>query len=277
MHCHVSPCILPRWGSAVDVARAATVLHYAGIVLCAHHASTFREAALTGQVTEGVRVIGSITLNRACGGFDPDCVRLHLSAGVRLFSLPTFDAPAHIRKLGAGRSLKGEVVKGSSDRGVAMLDGGSVREDLLRVLDLLAAHHAVLYSGHVDTEELEAVAAETAVRELQLVINHPFFLASPEPSFWDRLPGSIRVQFAAVNDPTDPRLPPIGKVVDVTRRIGPNRCMLGSQASAPVHPLERIDQFCLELGLAGLSEAEVETMASSAPSVFVERFLARDP
>jgi hypothetical protein len=275
MHCHVSPCLIPRWGTAIDAARSAQTRGFAGMMLFAHHASTYREAALAEQAIPGIRVIGGVTLNRVCGGLISDCVRIHLASGVRLFSLPTFDALAHIRVLGAGRSLAREIVHGSVEQGISLLDGDVLHDAVLRVLDLLASHGAVLCSGHIGTEELAAVVPEVCARSLPFVINHPYFLAHPSPAFWESLPPAVYVQFAAVNDAHDKRLPPIGAVLEVVSRIGAHRCMLGSQASAPTDPLRRIDDFCLELVGAGVPAVDVETMASTTPRSFVGAFFPR--
>jgi hypothetical protein len=275
MYCHTAPCLLPRWGTASEVARSALTRRYSGIVVLAHHAPTHREAMMAEAVNPGVRVIGGVTLNQVNGGLSPHSVSVHLKAGIRLFSLPTFDAAAHVRALGSWHSLKGQLIEGYTGEAMEMLVNGRVRPDLLQVLDLIAKHKAVLCSGHIDTQELEAVVCETARRDIATIINHPYFLAHPTPAFWGALPPSTYVQFCAVNIPQDKRLPPIEAVAGIVAQVGAHRCMIGSQASASTDPLKRIDDFCLELHEVGLSDADIQIMSAGGPQAFVDKHLPR--
>jgi hypothetical protein len=276
MHCHTAPDLLPRWGNTVDVARACSEAGFAGLSIFSHHATTFREAHIAEQEAPGVRVVGSVCLNRVNGGIDAGAVTIHLAAGIRLFSLPTLDANAHVGRYGAWTSLKGPLAPSPGGAGLTIINKhGGLTEQANRVLEQLAEADAVLCTGHIGTEELLALVPAAHALRLTLIINHPYFLAHPTVEFWASLPETAFVQIAAVDDRRDTRLPSLKSITTMIEALGPERCMLGSQASAPTHPLQQLLWFQNALEDSGVSKSAVDCMARRTPGGFVETFLPR--
>jgi hypothetical protein len=148
-----------------------------------------------------------------------------------------------------------------------------LRAEVLEIIDEVAAAGAVLCTGHISFNELDALVRAAVPRGAKLVISHPYFLASPPPEWWRSLPrDGVWVQFAAVDDPAVPRLPRIEQVVETLRLVGAHRCVLGSEARAPTHPLRQVIWFCERLRAMGVPAADVEELSALTP----QRLFASD-
>ena len=266
-YCHTAPCVLPRWGSALDVAAEAAAHGFAGLVLQSHHEGTTGRAAAAAQITPGMSVLGGVTLNDYCGGLSAKTVRAHLLAGACVVWLPTTDAAAHALLLGGtGRSTTGAFDPSDRSTGICILDDGELKPAVIEVLDALAASGGVLCTGHLSIEEIDALVGPARRRNIPVVINHPYFIMHPTDEWWSRLPGDgVFVQFAAVDSSLDPRLPSLDQVCRALRILGPDRCMLGSEARAPRNPVKQLIGFCRTLEAAGVPARDVRTLACRTP------------
>jgi hypothetical protein len=266
-YCHTAPCVLPRWGSAIDVAADATACGFTGIVLQSHHEGTGGRAAAAAQSIPGVSLLGSVTLNDYCGGLSAKTVRAHLLAGTRIVWLPTTDAAAHARRFGGtGRSTTGAFDSSDQSAGISILSDGRLCRAMIDILDVLAGAQGVLCTGHLSLKEIDALIGPARDHGVPLVINHPYFIIHPTDEWWNRLPrDGVFVQFAAVDGSPDSALPSLGQVLRVLRIMGPSQCMLGSEARAPVNPVRQILDFCGALEAAGVSARDVQTVACRTP------------
>jgi uncharacterized protein DUF6282 len=266
-YCHTAPCVLPRWGSAVDVAAEAAAHSFGGVVLQSHHEGTLGRAAAAAQAVPGIRVLGGVTLNEYCGGLSVKTVRAHLLAGARIVWLPTTDSAAHAKRFGGtGRSTTGAFDPSDQSPGIGILAGDDLEPTVVEVLHVLAASGGVLCTGHLSMEEIDALIGPARRLRVPLVINHPYFIMHPTDEWWERLPSDgVFAQFAAVDGSADFRLPPLDRVRRAMSILGPARCMLGSEARAPVNPVQRLVEFCRTLEAAGVSKRDVEIMACDTP------------
>jgi hypothetical protein len=275
-YCHSRPCLLPRWGSAIDIAKAAAELGLAGVVLQAHHESTHSRALAAAQVVPEVRLIGGLTLNSYAGGLSVAVVRGALLAGARVFWLPTLQSRAHVAAVGAGRSLSSRFDPHDLGPGLSILDDGVLSSPVLQILDLLGEAGAVLNTGHAAQTEIDALIPAAVDRGVVVVINHPYFLIHPACSWWRRLPQSgVYVQLAAITQAGRhlPGLTDARQVIDV---VGPQRCVIGSESGGGTHPLRQIAAFCAGLVGHGLTPAEVRTMLRDTPAELAGYVLAAE-
>lgn len=269
-YCHTAPCLIPRWGDATDVAREAERLGFEGLVLQSHHENTHGRAQAAQSAVAGVRVLGGPTLNRHVGGLSARSVRAALLAGARIVWLPTLDARTHVESFGAGMSLGGPYDPDDRDPGLDALDGaGGQPSELEQIVRLLGRHGAILCSGHAGAREIHALVELTGSYGVTFVINHPYFVFRPDHGWWNRLPEHVFVQIAAVAHADDPRLPALDDVLEVIRRVGADRCVLGSEAKAPTHPLHQLLDFCDVLRSRGVSAGEVQVMIGDTPRALV--------
>jgi hypothetical protein len=265
-YCHSRPCLLPRWGSAIDIARAAAELGLAGVVLQAHHESTHSRALAAAQVVPQVRLIGGLTLNSYAGGISVPAVRGALLAGARFFWLPTLQSRAHVAAVGAGNSLSSRFDPADSGPGLSILDDGRLSTAMLRILDLLGEAGAVLNTGHAAQAEIDALIPAAADRGVVVVINHPYFLIHPAPSWWQRLPeAGVYVQLAAVTG-SGPHLPSLAQARQVVDAVGAHRCVIGSEAGRGTHPLRQVAAFCAALIQHGAAPGDVWEMLCETPA-----------
>jgi hypothetical protein len=275
-YCHSRPCLLPRWGSAIDLAGAAAKFGFAGVVLQAHHESTHSRALTAAQVVPEVRLIGGLTLNSYAGGMSVAVVRGALLAGARVFWLPTLQSRAHVAAVGAGRSLSSRFDPHDCGPGLSILDDGVLSIPVLQILDLLGEAGAVLNTGHAAQAEIDALIPAAADRGVVVVINHPYFLIHPARSWWRQLPRSgVYVQLAAITQ-VGPHLPGLTDARQVVDAVGPQRCIIGSEAGGGTHPFRQIAAFCAGLVRQGLTSAEVRTMLCDTPAKLAGHVLAAE-
>jgi Family of unknown function (DUF6282) len=277
-YCHSRPCLLPRWGSAIDIARAAAALRLAGVVLQTHHESTHSRALAAAQVVPGVRLIGGLTLNAYAGGLSAAVVRGALLTGTRVFWLPTLQSRVHVAAVGAGYSLSSRFDPGERDPGLSVLDeDGALSRPVVQILDLLGGAGAVLNTGHAGLAEIDVLIPAATERGVVLVINHPYFLIHPAPSWWQRLPQSgVYVQLAAITQ-AGRHLPSLANARHVIEAVGPHRCVIGSESGGSTHPLRQIAAFCAALTQDGLAPGDVQAMLCDTPAELAGHVLAREP
>jgi hypothetical protein len=262
-YCHTSPCLMPRWGSALDVARAAARDGFTGIVLQSHHESTGSRAAAAAQVVPGVAVIGGITLNRHVGGISAIAVRSALRTGAGVVWLPTVHSTEHIRQIGAGRSLSGRFDPVDSYPGLAITRSGQPTAAMMAVLDEIATFNAVLSTGHASQREIDLLLPHAADRDITMMINHPYFLFRPSDGWLRDLPEIAFVQLAAVTEVAD-FLPLIDDAVRVIDLMGPGRCVVGSETQRNP-PTTQVVDFGGALIAAGVSTEAIRAMLSETP------------
>jgi len=71
LHIHSAPCLFPRIGDDLDLARHAAEANLSGILLKSHFESTVGRAALVRKVMPAVGVFGGLVLNGFTGGLNP--------------------------------------------------------------------------------------------------------------------------------------------------------------------------------------------------------------
>ena len=270
-YCHTAPCQLPRWGNATQVAREAAAAGFAGVVLQTHSESTTGRASAAAEAVPQVSALGGITLNEFVSGISVKSVRAQIAAGAAFVWFPTIDALAHVTALGGpGRTLSGVHDPLDMTRGITVIDAdGGLTSAAMAVVDAVADQPVLIGTGHLSLDEITALTAVTAARNVRVVINHPFFLARPDTAWWRRLPSNAVVQFAALADSHNPMLPPIERVLEVIGLIGPERCAIGSE-SKTVNPVDAIVTFGRQLLACGLDEQSLRTMLTHNPNRYRE-------
>jgi hypothetical protein len=174
-HIHSAPDTVPRAQDDIDLARTAAAAGMRAIVLKSHHFCTADRAILAGK-SASITVFGGLVLNAtSCGGINPEAVRVTLQIGGRFVWLPTVSAVNHlnyVRRNGVSAHVRSLT---HSDVSVQVLDSrGRVGSPLESVLKLIAAHDAVLATGHISVEETRLVvrrALELGVK--RIVVTHP--------------------------------------------------------------------------------------------------------
>ncbi len=265
LHVHSAPCVLPRKGSDLEIARHYADAGYAGFALKAHCESTVGRAAAVAEAT-GLEVWGGVVLNRAAGAIDPHVVEAALLTGGRLVWMPTIDAAGH-----ALAGLPRPALGTRADLAIPPLDRSS-EPAVLAILRAIAQADAVLATGHLTAAEVEwlvPAALEAGVR--RIVITHGSWLV-PALSTQRllRLAGlGAVVEITAIQllDGSSTA----AQLAELARQLGGGRCVLTSDAGQPANdwPPQVLAALVSALVANGLPEAEAEQMVTTTPRALV--------
>jgi Family of unknown function (DUF6282) len=274
LHVHVGPDVPTRVIDDIDLAQRCLELGLAGFGLKSHYTSTAERARVVSKSVPGVRVIGTLTLNRAVGGMNPIAVEIAAREGARIVWLPTFDSPAET----AGRvepqpgvhvpiwaKLQHELRAMGMDVGAVRVrgDDGALLPETRQVLETIARHGLVLATGHLGRDDAFAVVdAAVGAGVERVVITHPEF-PSQDYSIDDQ------VALADKGCLFDRCLstPLSGKttwdhVIDGIRAVGLERNVFSSDFGNPDYPPveDGLAMWAETLLEAGFAEDEVRTM-----------------
>lgn len=275
LHFHPYPCLIPRIGDDVDVARDAVAHGFRAIQIKCHHESTVSRAYLTRQLVPELEVFGGIVLNTYVGGLNPAAVYAHLHLGAREVWMPTIDAWNHGRVY--GRTGSYNVQGGGRDAGEGIRivdDGGKLKPEVFEILDLIAEHDAILGTAHVSLPEIDALVREAVRRKVQkILITHPFFQVVRMPvetlAEYTRMGATAEWGYCTVSPQWHDAT--IQEVAEGIRRVGAERSVLMSDAGQRHNPLpaESLRVFAQGLFECGVPEADIRTMACANPAALL--------
>lgn len=274
-HLHVGPDIVPRALDFLDAAREAAAAGMAGIVFKDTGQPTVDRAHAARMVVPGIAVYGGIVLDHAAGGINPVAVERCLKLGGRFVWMPVVDA-LHTTRLWAAGTLR--VVSPPSPirrEPISLLDGdGELTEDTRAVVALIAAHDAVLATGHIAPAEalaLVAYARQAGVR--RIIVNHPSagsVGASPAVQRELAAMGALQEHCFAQTTPGIEGLP-VAEIAAAIRAVGSEHCLLATdlgQAFNP-RPVAGLRLFLAQLHAAGIPMDDLRRMTRDNPARLV--------
>jgi hypothetical protein len=274
-HVHVAPDVMKRRIDDVDLARRFADVGLAGFVLKSHYVPTAERAEVVRKVVPGVRALGAITLNGSVGGLNPSAVEIAGRQDARVVWMPTVDSrnqrdsraedpPGAKPPMWA--ALQDDLrAAGIEPPAVEVVDEeGAVTSAVRDVLTVVVEHGMTLATGHLNAQEIVAVAEAAFDAGVRcVVVTHPEFTSQ-------RLPVEVQQRLAARGALLERcfTTPHTGKVswrrlLDTVRAVGPAHSVLSSDLGQPFNPP-------VEDGLAlmadtlledGFTEAEIQAMA----------------
>ncbi|RDJ23147.1 hypothetical protein DWF00_21090 [Bosea caraganae] len=184
LHCHSGPSLMPR---SLDSATALEEAAQAGMraVLVKDHfygATPLVTQLQTLFAARGVTLLSGVPLNNSMGGLNRFAVAHGLNIGARYVWMPTLSAANHVAYERGKLDPKGNFPRPTKAmpeaEPLSVLDGaGKLREELGPILDLIAAHDAVLSSGHLNIREIWPLFEEAKRRGVtRMVTNHPTYI-----------------------------------------------------------------------------------------------------
>jgi hypothetical protein len=187
LHTHVGPDVIPRRVDDVTLARRFAEAGLGGFALKSHYTSTAERAQVVGGLATGVKVVGTLTLNRAVGGMNALAVEIAAREGAGIVWMPTVDSPAETagrREPGPGDRVPQWARIQHELRGLGLSvepvrvagDDGVILPETRDVLRSVARHGLILATGHLDRDDTFAVvdaALEEGVE--RIVVTHPEF------------------------------------------------------------------------------------------------------
>lgn len=260
LHIHSAPDVFPRTVDGVQAARNALSAGMSAIVLKSHSVDTAARAEMVRELT-GFPTFGGVTLNFPVGGINHHAVIETVRQGGRCVWFPTVHAANFVPRAFLSPMLK-TIVPENTD-GLTVLEGERLNVDAEQVLDAVAEHDLLLFSGHLSVAEIDALFGGAAKRGIErMAVNHveqPFMGADPE--LLHRL-----VSYGAYFEITKGGT--VSERVDLIRTLGVENCYLatdGGPMSEPI-PTDAMVAMLNELGAAGFSEAELHYMTRSVPA-----------
>jgi hypothetical protein len=268
---HADPCLLPRLGSDLQLAREAQAAGMRALVTASHHESTVGRAQLVGRELPGFTCLGGLVLNGYVGGLNVQAAEAALASGGRFIWMPTYDALAHARVMGGtGVTGSGGVVGAGRSPGLTVLDAAGRLEPTVReIVSLCRQYGGILGTGHTGPDEVAALAAEASDQGVPLIVNHPFFILTAPLSFYREMAErGAWIELSALVVLTNPPHATPAQFVELIQAVGPSRCVMGSDAGSRRHPrpTEALRVFAWRLVGAGLSSADLRAIMVTNPA-----------
>jgi hypothetical protein len=282
LHCHSGPSLMPR---ALDSATALEEAAAAGMrcVLVKDH--FYGATPLVTQLQtlfdgRGVTLLSGVPLNNSMGGLNRFAVAHALNIGARYVWMPTLSAANHIAYERGKLDPKGNFPRPSKampePEPLSVLDdAGRLREEVGPILDLIAAHDAVLSSGHLNIREIWPLFEEAKRRGVtRMVVNHPTYIIGASLADIAALVGmgayiehSIGM-YVPVTTERNVRLEELRGVIEAA---GVARTFFGSDLGQRVngHPVLGFRHMVSALLTLGYSDADITAMTSTNAAALV--------
>jgi hypothetical protein len=278
VHVHSEPDLFPRIADDVGVARHAASLGLRALSLKCHSERTTSRAYMAMQQVPGIQVVGGIVLNRAVGGINPAAVEAALQLGGKHVWMPTVDAANHARTFGSTGvyDKQARTVAKVEDRGIEVFeDAGRPIDGLIDVLDLTAQYSAVLSTCHLSVPEIKLLVRTARERGVEkIMITHPFFRVPnlDLEDLADLVGQGAYAEFGYCTVSPMWNHAPLTRVVDAINQLGPERCILMSDAGQRHNPMpaECLRVFAQSVFESGISEEGVERMIKDNPLDLLE-------
>lgn len=242
LHVHAAPDgNQPRRMDALEVARCAYEAEMGGFVLRSQDYNTAPLTYALNQMYPGLNVLGSITLNSAVGGINPDAVQVAAGLGAQVVSMPTQDY----------------------NRSRVTDYNGNLTAGVRESLEIITAYDMTLVSGHISPSE--AIALFTGAKDagIERLIATPHTLAGATPDEQHciiALGAYAEFAFLACM-PSQATMTPL-QLVKTIRAIGARHCIittaLGQWQNPP--PAEGMRMAIAALLASGMPPAEVSTL-----------------
>jgi len=278
VHVHSEPDLFPRIADDIGVAAHAAQLGLRAISLKCHSERTTSRAYHTQKAVPGIQVVGGIVLNRAVGGINPAAVEAALQFGAKHVWMPTVDAAHHARTFGSTGAYdkQSSTIADSSDTGIEVFSAdGTPIDGLYDVLDLVAAHSAILSTCHLSVPEIELLVRTARERGVEkIMITHPFFkVPGLDLETLKRLVAQgAYAEFGYCTVSPMWNHAALTRVVEAIRAVGPEHSILMSDAGQRHNPMpaEALRVFAQSVYESGIDEDDVSKMIRDNPLDLLE-------
>ena len=257
LHVHAGPDpSQDRRLDALETARQAYEAEMGGFVLKSHDYPTAPLTYALNRMYPGLMVAGSIALNEAVGGLNPEAVLVAAKMNAKVVWMPTFSSDYYRRRQGRGA-------------GITLLDdAGKLCPEVHDILDIIGQYDMTLASGHVSPSEAIALFKEARAKGIaRMIATHPAGIASmDEQKEMASLGAYLEYTFLACM-PSRRSMTP-DELVGTLRALGVDNCVVttdfGQWMNPP--PAEGMRMAIAALLEAGMESEEVSTLVKVNPS-----------
>jgi len=269
-HTHSDPDNVPRRYDALQVVKDAKAAGMAGVVLKNHEMPTTQLAYVVSEVVPGIRVWGSIVLNRSVGGINPDAVLQQATVKghfLKVVFMPTVDAENR-KNLAAQKPY------------VPISKHGVLLPETVEVLKLIEKYDLVLATGHIEPEDALLVVSEAHKMGLRRVlVTHPPLQNTTIEQMRQEVKDGAYLEFigntilpideggSPTTVPVSPRRKPQEWAADI-HAVGAEHCILSGDFGGTKYPpfIEGWKMYLAALKGAGVTDAEIDQMARKNPA-----------
>jgi len=270
LHIHAGPDLFPRDLDEADVAQQAEEIGMRAVLFKSHFTTNADRVYMLRKRFEGIGLYGSVVLNKSVGGINPEAVFAALNLGAVRVEMPTVDSRQHIQRL--GRTYPWSKIRLPETEGITILDEeGKLIPEVRQVAELVAAHDAILATGHLTVPEMFALieeAREAGVKKI-LVTHAELDVVSvskeDQKSMAD-MGAYIEHSFTPcthLRQRLDPR-----RIVEAIQHVGAERCILSSDMGQPVNPVPRegFRIFVKTMLHLGIPQGDIDIMIRENPA-----------
>ena len=270
LHIHAAPDLFPRELDEADVAQQAEEIGMRAVLFKSHFTTNADRIYMLRKRFEKIGLHSSIVLNKSVGGVNPEAVFAALNLGAIRVEMPTVDSRQHIQKL--GRTYPWSNIQLPETEGITILDDdGRLIPGVREVAELVAAHDAILATGHLTIPEMYALIEEaTRVGVRKILVTHADLDVVSVPKEDQRrmaeMGAIIEHSFTPcthLRQRLDPR-----RIVEAIEFVGAERCVMSSDMGQPVNPLPRegFRMFVKTMLHLGIPQGDVDTMIRDNPA-----------
>lgn len=191
LHVHSAPDVLPRRMDDIEMAERITNAGMAGYAIKSHYFCTAERATLINKMYPECEAIGAITLNSSVGGINPTAVEMAARAGTKIVWFPTCDSEHELSHVFSGDPNKklpywAQIITQLQEENIVIptitllsdeVNGKKVlKDEVLKVLDVIKKHDIILATGHSSHEETFALVKAAYEKGItKIIITHVDF------------------------------------------------------------------------------------------------------
>jgi hypothetical protein len=262
LHVHSSPDIDPRRYNDIELAQEAARAGMGALLIKSHQFSTVERAALVSKIVTDIDVYGGIVLNETVGGFNPTAVEVALRLGARQVWMPTRSARNHRRAHGEEAGL------------TALDETRRLRQEIERILELLAGTSCLLGTGHLSAEEASAVIERAHELNVRVLVTHPEWHVTFYPvDLQRRLASFGNVWFERCFVSTTHRCgyTPMSTIEDAIASVGVSTTVIATDLGQPdtPPPAAGFRMFAERLRGSGFSVDHIRSMMRDNPRMLL--------
>jgi hypothetical protein len=283
LHIHTAPDVVGRKLDDLEMAERAEVVGLKGFGIKSHYFCSAGRSRLVKKVYPKVNAIGSIVLNNTVGGFNALAVEMASREGAQIVWMPTFDSDNEAKFFRSGKytelpfwaKLQSELIEqGKTMESIKVLnENGSLRKEVLDVLDIIANRNMILCTGHLGKSETYAIVKKAKDLKIKkIVITHPNFPSTYYTKEEQKELAEMGVYLEHCF--TTPYSKKISweEVYEQIRYVGPEYCIISTDLGQPkgIFPDEGLKIFYTNLLNNGFTPDEVIRMAQINTAELVE-------
>lgn len=270
LHIHAGPDLFPRDLDEADVAQQAEEIGMRAVLFKSHFTTNADRVYMLRKRFDGIGIYGSVVLNKSVGGINPEAVFAALNLGAVRVEMPTVDSRQHIQRL--GRTYPWSKIRLPETEGITIMDDeGKLVPEVRQVAELVAAHDAILATGHLTVPEMFALigeAKDAGVKKI-LVTHAELDVVSVSKEDQKRMADMgayIEHSFTPcthLRQRLDPR-----RIVEAIEHVGAERCVLSSDMGQPVNPVPRegFRVFVKTMLHLGIPQRDIDVMIRENPA-----------